>query len=514
MARLIQVEVLAGPDVGETHSLREDTILVGRGSQCQLQIASPHVSRQQCEMIWQGDQLVLENLGTVNHTYLNDRPIERVYVQDGDLITFCDIALRVRIPREGRQKPDPEATVAYQTSSMDSLAGGPLPQPGSDATVVKQGPAPGGQDTHPPGPLGGPPPRPGTPPGGLGTGTFGQQSGQSPAHLGGPPPSAAGMPPHGPPSQHGMPPGMPPQGPPSQYGIPAGMPPQGPPSQLGMPASMPPQGPPSQLGMPAGMPQAPHGMPGAPGMPAGMPQAPHGMPGAPGMPGAAPGGSRPAQAASGVMSAKKKRKKGKGRKGAPSNLPMIRNIVLAGAGIVVLLSFAFALTQPGSGGTEPKTPEPTPEVDDGLAGCVEIQRNSRTDQEIVAEAQRLFGIGSTYLREYQIADENLWTSVDFMRKSKCELALVPPEKWPAFSSEMDRKMSEAEGLLDQEFRSLKLAYVQHKSAGDYDRALEDMERLQRVFPDREDERHQFARKQKKVLSRLMSGKKGGGVFGN
>ncbi len=495
--------MLAGPDVGETHSLREDTILVGRGSQCQLQIASPHVSRQQCEMIWQGDQLVLENLGTVNHTYLNDRPIERVYVQDGDLITFCDIALRVRIPREGPPKPDPEATVAYQGNSADSRAGAPLPQPGSDATVVKQGPAPGGQDTHPPGPLGGPPPPPGMPagppPGSLGPGSFGHMSGQHPAHPGGAPAPSAGMPLQGPPSLHGMPPGMPPQGPSSLHGMPPGMSPQGPLSRHGLPPGMPPQGPSSLHGMPPGMPQAPHGMPGAPGMP-----------------GAAPGDPRSAQSqsASGVMSAKKKRKKGKGRTGPPSNLPMIRNIVLAGAGIVILLSFAYALTQPGSSGTEPATPEPTPEVDDGLAGCAEIERNSRTDQEVVAEAQRLFGIGSTYLREYQIADENLWTSVDFMRKSKCELALVPPEKWPAFSSEMDRKMSEAEGRLDQEFRSLKLAYVQHKSAGDYDRALEDMERLQRVFPDREDERHQFARKQKKVLSRLMSGKKGGGVFGD
>ncbi|MCO4768759.1 MAG: FHA domain-containing protein [Deltaproteobacteria bacterium] len=479
MARLIQVEILAGPDVGETYSLREDTILVGRGSQCQLQVSSPHVSRQQCEMSWQGDQLVLENLGTVNHTYLNDRPIERVYVQDGDLITFCDIALRVRIPREGAAKQDPEATVAFAGSSMDSRAGAPLPKPGAEATVVKQGPTHGGQDTHPPGPLGGlpPGPPPGPPPGGIGTGTYGHLSGQHPAHLGAPPPPPRGGPPQGPPSQFGLPPGVPPQGPPSQ------------------------------MGMPPNMGRSSMGMPPAPGMPSSA-----GMPGTPGRaPG--PGAPGPRRSSSGVITAKKRKKKGRGKgkgKKAPPNLPLIRNVVLVGAAVVILLSFAYALTQPSTAPVAPGpgTTTPTPEE------IILPPRNDRTDQEIIAEAQRLFGIGSTYLREYQIADENLWTSVEFMKRSKGQLGLVPPENWPAFASEMDRKIAEAEGLLDQEFRRLKLAYVREKSAGNYDRALEEMERLQRIFPDKEDERYQFGRKQKKVLDKLMRGKKGGSVFGN
>lgn len=502
--------MLAGPAVGETYTLQEDSILVGRGSQCQLQVASPHVSRQQCEMSWQGDQLVLENLGTVNHTYLNDRPIERVYVQDGDLITFCDIALRVRLPRAQAKGPDPEATVAFPQGQMNSQAGAPLPPPQGEATVVKQhNHGSVGQDTHPPGPLGGPPPPPpgpppGIPPGGLGTGAFGHMSGQHPAHVPGQ-------------SQAGMPPGMPPAGPPSQTGMPTA----GPPSQLGMPPGMPggppsmpsqpgypPQGHASQVGMPPGMPGAPPGMPSQAGMP-GMP-GPAGMASQAGMPrpGASSGG------ASGVMSAKRRPKKKKGKKkgkgGTPPNLPLIRNAVLIGAGVVVLLSFAYALTGDGdkpapkpqaSAETAAPEPEPLP------------PRNDRTDQEIIAEAQRLFGIGSTYLREYQIADENLWTSVDYMKQAKNQLRLVPAENWPAFAAELDRKIAEAEGLLDQEFRRIKLSYVREKSAGNYDRAYEEMDRLQRIFPDKEDERFQFGRKQKKVLDRLMRGKKGGGVFG-
>lgn len=470
--------MLAGPDVGETYTLREDSILVGRGSQCQLQINSPHVSRQQCEMSWQGDQLVLENLGTVNHTYLNDRPIERVYVQDGDLITFCDIALRVRIPREGASPgPDPERTVAYGASSLDSRAGAPLPAAGGGAPRIQPG-ASVAQETHPPGPLGGgPPPPPGSASGGLGTATYGHMSGQHPSHR---PP--------------GLPPGIPPQGPSSQHGMPPGMPPQAPPSQRGMP-----QGSPSEFGG-GGNPGAL--APGMPSPPPGMPQSPGGGP--------RQGQRRPSPGSSSVITAKKKDgKKRKGRKG-PTNLPLIRNIVLVATAVIVLLSFAYALTQPvkvvdPTGGGAISEPEATP---------APPPRNDRTDQEIVQEAQRLFNIGSTYLRQYQIADENLWTSVDFIRRSKAQLTLVPHESWPGFSGELDRKIGKAEGLLDQQFRRIKLSYIREKSAGNLDRALAEMERLQRIFPDKADERYLFARKQKQVLNRMMSGKKGTSVFGN
>jgi pSer/pThr/pTyr-binding forkhead associated (FHA) protein len=84
IASRFEVEILAGTNVGQTFDFADETVVVGRAAHCALQLNSPHVSRQQCELSWQGDQLVLENLGTVNVTYLNDRPIERVYVQDGD----------------------------------------------------------------------------------------------------------------------------------------------------------------------------------------------------------------------------------------------------------------------------------------------------------------------------------------------------------------------------------------------------------------------------------------------
>ena len=159
---------------------------MGRGATCGLQLASPHVSRQQCEFSWQGDQLVLENLGTVNVTYLNDRPIERVYVQDGDLVTFCDVALRVRLPKEAavqdagertRVHPNPPPRPPISAGASPDVRNATMPMPAAKKppSAAQLGgaarpprPAPGvpGPPPKRPGPAPGVPgPPPGRPPG-------------------------------------------------------------------------------------------------------------------------------------------------------------------------------------------------------------------------------------------------------------------------------------------------------------------------------------------------------------
>jgi len=211
------------------------------------------------------------------------------------------------------------------------------------------------------------------------------------------------------------------------------------------------------------------------------------------------------------QSVERPRKKRKKKSKSAPNLPLIRNVVLVAAAIIVLLAFAYALTQPGDDGPEP----PTASVETETAAPLPVKPadDPRTDEEIIREAQKLFGTGSTYLREYRIADENLWTAKEYMERAQTELYYVPSEKWPPFAPEIEAKLADTEGLLDQEFRRLKLAYVREKSAGNYERAMEELERLQRIFPSKDDQRHLFARKQKKALNKLMSGGGSTGYFG-
>ncbi len=519
----VVVEILAGPNVGETYDFDRDQILVGRGSQCQLQLASPHVSRQQCELTRQGDQLVLENLGSVNVTYLNDRPIDRVYVQDGDLITFCDVALRIRLPRPGQDAmADPDRTVAY-SPNQPAPGGQPTPHrppqppqpPPPQAPPVRPQPPPqppppqppppqprhtsqphapppqrpmGGEPTAPPGPLPAgptrppqpPPPPPQAPAGvGMGTGLQPAMGGQAapPSNL------APTMPPGGSGQHVAMPPGPPP-----------GMPPGAMPGRPGVPPGRPP-------GMPPGMPgQMPPGMPG---------QAP------PGMPGRAPGG-HPGMPSQGVISARRKRKKGGGKGGGggggsqPLNIQLIRNVVVGLAAVMVLLMITSAIINrsPSTNGgvktpvpTVPPGGTPTPAPDGDAA------RRDRTDEEIIRDAESAFQTATTYLRQHRIADENLSISIENFRQARAELGLVDMARWPAWTADIDPKTAEAEGLLDQKFKEAKLAYVRSYQSADYERALQELERILRLVPDKNDSRNDYARTRIRTIREIMSGGK-------
>ena len=124
---------------------------------------------------------------------------------------------------------------------------------------------------------------------------------------------------------------------------------------------------------------------------------------------------------------------------------------------------------------------------------------------IASAAEKAWGTGRTYLREYQIADENLWMSLTFFKRSKAELLLLDKTLLPSWNRELDTKIGEAEGLLDQEYRHVKLNFVKFYQSGDYEQADRAIERAIRMIPEREDERHQYMRNQQKRIRNLKSG---------
>lgn|GEM_PF-1692597 len=504
MPQKLVVEILAGPNVGESYEFEEDAILVGRGSQCGLQLPSPHVSRQQCELSVQGDQVILENLGSVNGTYLNDRPIDRVYVQDGDLITFCDVALRVRIPRPGQQV-DPDRTVAYAPGqeppgkgNSPGAPGGPGPAGVAAAAAAVAARA---QQTAPPAPA---PPRPGPRPptdAGLSPGMATNTQAYPALNPLAGAASIAPPPIPSPPPAHGMttaPPGP----------TPAGMH-QGPPNvgPGGMRAPSPPGARPGGMpGPPPGMPRPPPGMQNM--RPGGMPGPPPGMPHMP------PGGGATAPPAAGVQSQRQRprRKKGGGRpshQGGP-NIPLIRNVVVAFAVVMALLTVLKLVVDSRGGKAKPA---PTPVVDEGPAVDEGPTVDpTRTTDEILEAAKKYFGTADNYLRNYRISDDSLWTAIQYFKKARAELRYVDPAQWPSWAQEIDSKIAQAEGLLDQEFSSAKLNFVKDYQSGNFEGALKETNRVMRMIPDKEDERHKYMKNQSKRIKRSMKGKGKSGPF--
>jgi len=66
--------------------LRGTVTTIGRGRQNQMIVEDPLVSRRHCQIRRQGGEFILEDLGSVNGTFLNGRRITRERLNSGDVV--------------------------------------------------------------------------------------------------------------------------------------------------------------------------------------------------------------------------------------------------------------------------------------------------------------------------------------------------------------------------------------------------------------------------------------------
>ncbi len=81
----------SGPDIGRRTALERGAYVVGRDTDVDLVVARSSVSRQHSRLA-RDEQGVwwLEDLGSTNGTFVNERRIEKVRLAEGDLIRFGD----------------------------------------------------------------------------------------------------------------------------------------------------------------------------------------------------------------------------------------------------------------------------------------------------------------------------------------------------------------------------------------------------------------------------------------
>jgi ABC transport system ATP-binding/permease protein len=78
----------SGLDLAITGSL-----LIGRSPQAGIRLDSPYVSREHALIRKEGEGYILEDLGSGNGTFLNERPVQRAEIHDGDLIRIWNFLL-------------------------------------------------------------------------------------------------------------------------------------------------------------------------------------------------------------------------------------------------------------------------------------------------------------------------------------------------------------------------------------------------------------------------------------
>jgi serine/threonine protein kinase len=78
----------------QLHVSRKKTV-VGRTSDCDIVLRAADVSKQHCRILLEADEIIVEDLGSSNGTFVNDLPIKRAALRDGDRLRIAEHEFRV-----------------------------------------------------------------------------------------------------------------------------------------------------------------------------------------------------------------------------------------------------------------------------------------------------------------------------------------------------------------------------------------------------------------------------------
>jgi pSer/pThr/pTyr-binding forkhead associated (FHA) protein len=86
--------LVSGPEPGpdgstqRTFEIATPLIILGRGTDCDLRLVDPGVSRHHAEIRVEDGEVVLVDLGSTNGTFVNGQPVRRILLSDGTQVTL------------------------------------------------------------------------------------------------------------------------------------------------------------------------------------------------------------------------------------------------------------------------------------------------------------------------------------------------------------------------------------------------------------------------------------------
>ena len=128
-ARLI---VQKGPQLNHAFDLINVKIIIGRSPASDITLNDPEISRKHARLVRQGADYAIEDLGSTNGTFVNDRRLAGLTpLHDGDVVEFGD-AVKLLYETEPTLPIDlPEASEAARATAVSSppVAAPPPVQP-------------------------------------------------------------------------------------------------------------------------------------------------------------------------------------------------------------------------------------------------------------------------------------------------------------------------------------------------------------------------------------------------
>ena len=96
-AGIAWLEIIEGEGIGLRFELASETVMIGRGSRCQIQLKDPKVSREHARIQFEDGQLVVTDQGSSNGLHVNGEFTRHAGLQDNDQLMLGDTTLLIHL---------------------------------------------------------------------------------------------------------------------------------------------------------------------------------------------------------------------------------------------------------------------------------------------------------------------------------------------------------------------------------------------------------------------------------
>lgn len=107
-----------GEDLGRRVALGQRPVVIGRSSACDVQVDQESVSRNHCQISFNGNTYCIRDMGSTNGTYVNDDLVEEVSLVDGDQVKVGRTILKFLVGSNIETQYHEEI---YQLMTVDGL---------------------------------------------------------------------------------------------------------------------------------------------------------------------------------------------------------------------------------------------------------------------------------------------------------------------------------------------------------------------------------------------------------
>jgi len=119
--------------------LRPGVSVIGRRPDCDIRVPLAVVSRKHCRIVHQDDGTVVQDLGSVNGTYVNSERVTEAPVRAGDVLAVGPFAFIIRIDGQPQKITAPEPPASVSDSGLDGNADQPTSTPGQPGPARAEG---------------------------------------------------------------------------------------------------------------------------------------------------------------------------------------------------------------------------------------------------------------------------------------------------------------------------------------------------------------------------------------